>query len=358
MPPPGHLVFLCLAVFLWPVLCSARIFNVTIDDTLGDEHTGERPRYTPADWKARSVGGDPCPRCTAQPDPTLAFGGTWHDKSTFVGQDPSTVSMNFTAIYVFVIIANGHARTINTTRLSFYLDGFPTPDGTFLHEPDETQGPYLYNQLVFSERLPTGSHTLVVANVPGDEDGSLVLFDYAVYTTEEPDSTDSRPSGTGTTSAPPETPTTGLTPARSAPNTKAIAGAAVGGVVVALVLLAIAYRLYSRQKAAQQASIRPFASQPPPPRNSSSDRSPGQVSPELSSSPSASSPAMREGGYPAGLRDEIGRMREELAQVRRLAEPPQYTSPTVSPSQERHPSFSGLDGRAKVIMFAGQDSGV
>ncbi|EJD35734.1 hypothetical protein AURDEDRAFT_175184 [Auricularia subglabra TFB-10046 SS5] len=186
MLPPGHLVSLCLVAVLWPVLSSARVFNVTIDDTLGDERTGQKPRYTPPDWKARSVGGGPCPGCTAQPDPTLAFGGTWHDKSTFIGNDPSTVLLNFsgTAIYVFCILPNGIGNTINRTRLSFYVDGFTSPDGTFLHELDETQGPYLYNQLVFSEQLPTGDHSLVVANVPGVEvgSGSLILFDYAIYT--------------------------------------------------------------------------------------------------------------------------------------------------------------------------------
>ncbi|EJD35727.1 hypothetical protein AURDEDRAFT_175177 [Auricularia subglabra TFB-10046 SS5] len=124
----------------------ARVLNVTIDDTLGDARTSQKPRYeaaAPPDWRARSVGGSPCQICTAQPDGTRIYNGTWHDKTTYI-DEPDTISIDFngTAIYLFCILPNGIYNTINTTRLSFYMDGSSTPVGHFLHELDATQGPY------------------------------------------------------------------------------------------------------------------------------------------------------------------------------------------------------------------------
>ncbi|EJD35786.1 hypothetical protein AURDEDRAFT_175127 [Auricularia subglabra TFB-10046 SS5] len=42
---------------------------------------------------------------------------------------------------------------------------------------------YLYDQLVFDSKvLELGNHTLVVSSYSNGTDGSVALFDYAVYT--------------------------------------------------------------------------------------------------------------------------------------------------------------------------------
>ncbi|EJD35752.1 hypothetical protein AURDEDRAFT_175146 [Auricularia subglabra TFB-10046 SS5] len=165
-----------------------RLLNVTIDDTLGDNLSGAKPEYKGKDWRLRSVGDTPCTVCSAQPDPTFAVNGTWHDQLTFSGEEPATISFTFsgTAVYVFCIVPNGIPLTpINVTRLSFYLDD--SLSGGYLHLVDRTLDQYLYNQLAFNRQgLTAGNHTLRIANQPADT-GSLILFDYAVYTTEVSD---------------------------------------------------------------------------------------------------------------------------------------------------------------------------
>lgn len=58
---------------------SAALVNVTVDDTFGDPSTGKQVVYSPQGaWQP----GQFCTTCTAHPDKSLAFNGTWHD-STF-----------------------------------------------------------------------------------------------------------------------------------------------------------------------------------------------------------------------------------------------------------------------------------
>ncbi|EJD35790.1 hypothetical protein AURDEDRAFT_175130 [Auricularia subglabra TFB-10046 SS5] len=167
--PRASLMLLVLAAFVLSV--SARILNVTIDDALGDERKGTVPLYAPA-----------------QPDGTQAYNGTWHDRSTFI-QDPapSTITLDFsgTRIYVFFILFNNIGTVNNNTRLQFYMDGLSDPTKEFLHLGDPAGEKYLYNQLVYdSQALKHGDHTLRVSSYSNGTDGSVALFDYAVYTTE------------------------------------------------------------------------------------------------------------------------------------------------------------------------------
>lgn len=54
--------------------------NVTVDDTNGDEATGNQIIYQPADiWQL----GQSCTNCTAKLDPNQAYDSTWHDSSYF-----------------------------------------------------------------------------------------------------------------------------------------------------------------------------------------------------------------------------------------------------------------------------------
>lgn len=146
----------------------ARVSNVTIDDTLGDELTGKIPQHAPEGWIPRSTSGAPCVLCTAQPDATHIYKGTWHDKSTFIQEPtPSTISMSFngTRIYVYFILFNNIGTVNNNTRLRFYLDGSSDPTRDFLHLGSPAGERYLYNQLVYNSRtLEHANHTLLISS--------------------------------------------------------------------------------------------------------------------------------------------------------------------------------------------------
>lgn len=76
------LSLLPLSVYITPAGAQT---NFTIDDQAGDELTGVQPTYTPSgDWAQ----GATCTGCLAKPDPSKAFGGTWHDATHGPG-DPN-----------------------------------------------------------------------------------------------------------------------------------------------------------------------------------------------------------------------------------------------------------------------------
>ncbi|EJD35777.1 hypothetical protein AURDEDRAFT_175174 [Auricularia subglabra TFB-10046 SS5] len=227
---------------------SARIVNVTIDDTLGDDLTGQKPFYS-AGWTPRSVAGPPCPDCKANPDPTLVLDGTWHDRSVDVTYGPATVSLNFegTKIYAFCILFNDIGTRSDRTRLSFYLDGALNSTQDFLHMPNPAEDHYLYNRLVYeSEPLTAGNHSLVISNWADSKTGSLILFDYALYTMED------TPAQAAPTVKPEDTPAQGtptvkpeaIQPSFTLP---AVVGGCLAGAAVSAMLLGIALWLYSRR---------------------------------------------------------------------------------------------------------------
>lgn len=58
-------------------------FNVSIDDTFGDERTGKQITFTPSNgWKQ----GQTCTDCTANVDANQPFRHSWHD-ATFLPQN-------------------------------------------------------------------------------------------------------------------------------------------------------------------------------------------------------------------------------------------------------------------------------
>ena len=76
------LAFLSILVALTFVGAST---NITIDDQFGDELTGQLVYYVPVNsgWQQ----GSQCPTCSLQPDPHLAYKGTWHDSKVGVSSD-------------------------------------------------------------------------------------------------------------------------------------------------------------------------------------------------------------------------------------------------------------------------------
>ncbi|EJD35756.1 hypothetical protein AURDEDRAFT_117256 [Auricularia subglabra TFB-10046 SS5] len=362
-------MFLIAPALLLGALASARLVNVTIDDTRGDERTGRTPQYTSVHlWNARSA-ADQCTTCGARPDGTQAFDETWHDETTFPGQLPSNVSFTFNGgvLYIYCILANNINVQHKDTRLAFYLDESPQPVQQFHRAPDLAVDGFIYNQLVFKDdTLSDREHTMLVSNWADGDSGSLVLFDYAIYSTEEenpaPPGTDTDPSPTNTQSTPGPSSTNGDRSSSSV-NLGAVVGGSVAGAVAAILLLAAIFWSYSRRRRQSYATSAPSIStsmattrdvetlaanidpfdaymrQSDSAWNSPHEKghprfaaSPGSgVSPSLSTPPSvttspplAASPS-RSADESAQFRTELERMREELERVRRIAEPPEYS---------------------------------
>ncbi|KAJ6630236.1 hypothetical protein B0H10DRAFT_1774812, partial [Mycena sp. CBHHK59/15] len=152
--------------------------NRTIDDEYGDSVSGVRPTYKPdAFWSLNSS----CDGCQVHPDPALAFSGTWHDSSQFPAEAPVSLTLNFvgTAIYVFCILPPILTGVVTSYNLNFTLDG--VAHGTYSYSPTSSSE-YQYNLSVLSlTSLPNRAHNLLVST-DDSVDGSIFLFDYAVYT--------------------------------------------------------------------------------------------------------------------------------------------------------------------------------
>jgi hypothetical protein len=72
-------------------IATATQVNRTIDDTLGDSVTGERPTYLSSNsgsWEDAT-----CKGCVAQPDPYRAFAGTW-TAATYYPLPLSSIGIN------------------------------------------------------------------------------------------------------------------------------------------------------------------------------------------------------------------------------------------------------------------------
>ncbi|KAJ6592291.1 hypothetical protein DFH09DRAFT_1306165 [Mycena vulgaris] len=159
---------------------AATLSNRTIDDTKGDIVSGLLPVYSPA--ASFSLNSN-CSKCSVKLDPSQVFDGTWHDSSQLPGGKPVSITLSFhgTAIYVFCILANAVKNAVTNSDFLFSLDGLPR--GRFTHEPSSSPD-YTYGANVFSAHgLELGPHELVLAT--DNSTGSLLLFDYAIYTFED-----------------------------------------------------------------------------------------------------------------------------------------------------------------------------
>ncbi|KAI0771009.1 hypothetical protein BD413DRAFT_72508 [Trametes elegans] len=170
-----------------PLFASAALVNVTIDDTFGDQATGNQITYGPPGvWKA----GQNCTDCTAKVDPAQVSNGTWHDGtfSTVVENNSppgqiltAAVSFNV-AVYVFCVVTGSSISPDGNSDMSFYIDGEEV--GDFVRPPDGDSS-YRYNFLVYAnESLDPGEHSFVIVNGGQETTKSLTLLDYIVYTRE------------------------------------------------------------------------------------------------------------------------------------------------------------------------------
>ncbi|EJD35764.1 hypothetical protein AURDEDRAFT_175160 [Auricularia subglabra TFB-10046 SS5] len=158
---------LLLPLFLTPVF-AARLANVTIDDTFGDERTGRLPDYQSSDsWVPMNERSLP------------AVGANWTrvQNRTWAGTGDRS------AVYVFFVTIEGEVAP-----LKFTLDDAVDPQ----HVSPRSNGtgePFSYNQLVFKDTsLAHGAHTLqITVSKPGFGFLPGAIFDYATYTASEED---------------------------------------------------------------------------------------------------------------------------------------------------------------------------
>lgn len=241
-------LLLCLLLRNVPVFAAPT--NFTIDDTIGDSHTGFIPTYSPSDKWAL---GQQCTGCNIHSGTTSdtidvqqVFDGTWHDSTYHPGDPEHTVAATFvgSAVYVYNIIANQVQDTTTLTNLTFWIDGDLV--GSYTHIPENTTTVFEYGALVYSNTsLQDKQHFLTMS--AGGPNASLILFDRIVYTQDSNDASPtplSSPNSTVSASFSSSTPSLLVTSAadtsgrKSSPPVGAIAGGVVGG-VVGLILLGL-----------------------------------------------------------------------------------------------------------------------
>ncbi|KIK61830.1 hypothetical protein GYMLUDRAFT_165617 [Collybiopsis luxurians FD-317 M1] len=155
--------------------------NHSIDDTLGDSATGQRPIYLPVTgvWKDNT-----CTSCSLRPPTPSAFKGTYTSATYYPYLKNISITFEFTgtAIYIFFVLANAPPPGVGaTTAVNFTLDG--SIMGTFNHSPNRSAPAFQFNEsaLVFSQTgLENISHQMVISTAGNEQ--IFVDFDYALYT--------------------------------------------------------------------------------------------------------------------------------------------------------------------------------
>ncbi|THV03976.1 hypothetical protein K435DRAFT_835569 [Dendrothele bispora CBS 962.96] len=219
--------------------------NRTIDDSLGDSVTQQRPTYFPETvgvWKDQT-----CSDCKINPNKSLALDETWTAATYHPSDGNVSMSFNFhgTAVYIFFILANNISSATTKTECNFTLDGAVV--GNYNHSPSSS--PDLnYKATVFSKTsLPNQDHTFQIG-AAGLEYEVFINFDYAIYTFEN-DSTLS----TSTSASSENSGTSDPSPFVSNSTRSKHTGAIVGGVMSGLVSFAIlvVFLLWRRRQKSQ-----------------------------------------------------------------------------------------------------------
>lgn len=173
------------------------LVNITVDDA---QTTSAGPAivYSPiSQWSQ----GANCPTCLADPDASLANGGTWHDTTflqggqvtyaslTFNGTTPFADGINLaahnvitlgSAIYVYCILVHSLPGLDGDSDMTFYIDGQLA--GSYSKSGLAVTG-YEYNVPVFANAsLTPGIHSFSLQNGRVRGPTSLVLLDYMIYT--------------------------------------------------------------------------------------------------------------------------------------------------------------------------------
>ncbi|KAI0652610.1 hypothetical protein C8Q79DRAFT_110960 [Trametes meyenii] len=207
--------------------------NHTIDDQTGDSVTGALPDYEPPNVEDNWFQGNLCVHCNMLPnkviDVSKTFNGTWHDTTYHPGTLERSVAASFTgtAVYVFFIVPNTVPFTTTLTNLSFTLDD-TSAGQPFIHTPDSSSDISYQVPVFTATNLANTKHTIKVST--GGPNATLMLFDYMIYTAEEPDPSSATVVNTSSatfTSASSTTSSTGGTTSdsRSPPNSGTVGSA-------------------------------------------------------------------------------------------------------------------------------------
>jgi len=171
---------------------TALLVNTTIDDDGVDPNTGLGITYSPASLWER---GQVCTTCNARPDPSVALLGTWHDSTYHIGQPVISASAQFqgSALYVYCILAPITPNTETDSYMSMFIDHELV--GMFIQSP--AQVTIYTSTLVYQNTsIPSGSHffELQNGNTKSTTVGSLMLFDYLVYSHDDNETSSTTPS--------------------------------------------------------------------------------------------------------------------------------------------------------------------
>lgn len=347
---------MCLTttMLLLPLLSSlvprsqARLVNVTIDDTHGDARSGLLPQYTPEE------------RWGSEEDKPGLFNGTGHFTAWDGVQVNVTMRFHGTKFYVFISVWT----PTNPIELSFFLDeDMHRPVAHYTRAVDPETNAYTTEDGVLafaSDALPLAQHELVVFSP--DSQFPTWLFDYAMYTTEDVDDvapgerTASHTGTSGTASSLPSEPTDKDPEApEGRPDFHNIGndvrlGASIGGAALLILLLVAvcwALRVWRRrQRAARASRLNPFNARPaavPELRdklslwNDVAEKTPAEQRASANDAPGVDaapghSVDRAPGAGGADLRAQLERVRaektralQEIAVLRRAAEPPPYS---------------------------------
>ncbi|GAW10091.1 salicylate hydroxylase [Lentinula edodes] len=167
---PLPLIFLSICILLCELsFVSSTAVNRSIDDTLGDSVTGNRPTYLPDTtgvWEDNTCSG-----CALEPDISSAFDDTYTAATYNPELKNISISFDFigTAVYIFFILANDPDPGISaSTAANFTLDG--TLVSTFTHSPNSSASApsFYFNETVIiisiltMRCIQTGYHNVVV----------------------------------------------------------------------------------------------------------------------------------------------------------------------------------------------------
>ncbi|KAJ3903867.1 hypothetical protein F5879DRAFT_116866 [Lentinula edodes] len=250
---PLPLIFLSICILLCELsFVSSTAVNRSIDDTLGDSVTGNRPTYLPDTtgvWEDNTCSG-----CALEPDISSAFDDTYTAATYNPELKNISISFDFigTAVYIFFILANDPDPGISaSTAANFTLDG--TLVSTFTHSPNSSaSAPSFYfneSALAFSKTgMKNISHQMVIST-SGLSSDYYLNFDYALYTFQRPDTTTSSSSSSSSSSSAASS-TSDYSSTQSDSKTVSvgvIAGGVIGG-VAALAIVAVAWFFCQRRK--------------------------------------------------------------------------------------------------------------
>ncbi|KAF5389024.1 hypothetical protein D9757_005053 [Collybiopsis confluens] len=255
-----HWVLFCPTLLVsLPVLPVAlsKAVNRSIDDTLGDSVTGQRPLFLPSTagvWEDAT-----CKECSLRPPIQDAYDQTYTAATYESGMGNISISFPFTgtAIYVFFILANSNSSIGPvTTAANFTLDA--VFQGTYTHPPDPNSPAFQFNKsaLAFSKiGLVNRTHNLLIST--SGIGPIFVNFDYALYTFEEEDH-DTPGSNTTTltslssstkTSSPTGSPASvNVDTSKHSTSTGAIVGGTVGSLVSLCTLTAVTLICYRQRR--------------------------------------------------------------------------------------------------------------